>query len=304
MSSIPEPSTDQLQRHAELKAKHEKMYEEMHADLVAKVPGYIVTPDGASLEEIQRIGVHNKIAVADYNDTRATEFAATQAADEETLKHPFGMKLRRLKWRLEIPEDDVESLRDQKYATECPGYVVITNEMIRTLSDADLLTLIENNHKAEGAHVADREAAEAATPKWQAQSQFALTVKKNSVRLGVVVTPSGDEDGLFQVVALETSATGLDGILDNHKHQNLGAFPMVAAIKFAEDYANKWTPAPIDDRCECTEIRPAVGEVSGIGPRVPFRLVIAASTLLKKHGCIETAEALENLLPVHQRETP
>lgn len=64
----------------------------------------------------------------------------------------------------------------------------------------------------------------------------------------------------FTVIAIETSATGVEGIFDQHAHAIVGkSDDVIEACRLAEAYGEDWLAAaaagvaPPDD-CECVEI--------------------------------------------------
>lgn len=67
----------------------------------------------------------------------------------------------------------------------------------------------------------------------------------------------GIRDRLYYIVAVESSATDIDGILDSHGHQNLGTFKsrsraQAAATRYAKSW---WTKKTRAARCACKPIR-------------------------------------------------
>jgi hypothetical protein len=76
---------------------------------------------------------------------------------------------------------------------------------------------------------------------------------KGGHRMNVGLTQ--DLDGKWLTVAIEGpgTATGMQGVLDNHAHKYLGKFSLQEGIAAAEKYAREWQPGKASS-CECDEI--------------------------------------------------
>jgi hypothetical protein len=90
---------------------------------------------------------------------------------------------------------------------------------------------------------------------WHTQAAFLGFVESSDTRLGVTIT---GKPGEWEMSAIQTSATGVTGILADHSHEYLGAFKdFEKARRVGTLYAKKWLEGKLraKKKCECEPIR-------------------------------------------------